>query len=126
MFGWAQEALGTASMVEYIEVEPANQQPLPGEDFCLTPRIERYVNDVQFTNVQDLKAKVAYTDTDGIIDFTISTTLTNREKETVKTNGDFKLNYLLDADKTTIKALRTGTSENGSRNGSSTYYDCLS
>lgn len=105
--------LFTASMVEYMEVEPYNQQPQPGEDFCITPRVERYVDNVQFTNVQDLKAEVAVTDTDGTIDFTVSTSLTNREKETVKTNGDFKLNYLLDADKTTIKALRTGTSENG-------------
>lgn len=105
--------LFTASMVEYIEVEPANQQPQPGEDFCLTPRVERYENDVQFTNVQDLKAKVAYTDTNGIIDFTIDAVLTNRDKEVVKSEGDFKLNYLFDAETTTLKALRSSTAENG-------------
>lgn len=105
--------LFTASMVEYIEVEPANQQPQPGEDFCLTPRVERYLNNVQYTNVQDLKAKVAVTDTNGIIDFTIDTVLTNSDKEVVKSGGGFTLNYLFDRDKTTIKALRTDTSENG-------------
>jgi hypothetical protein len=105
--------LFTASMVEYIEVEPANQQPQPGEDFCLTPRVERYVDGVQFTNVQDLKAKVSVTDTDGVIDFAISTALTNREKETLKTDGDFQLNYSIDSDTTTIKALRTASAKNG-------------
>ena len=105
--------LFTASMVEYIEVEPANQQPQPEEDFCLTPRVERYVGGVQFTNVQDLKAKVAVTDMDDVIDFAISTILTNRDKETIKKDGNFQLNYRIDSDTTTIKALRTGTPENG-------------
>ncbi|RXP59372.1 hypothetical protein EC396_05585 [Lutibacter sp. HS1-25] len=38
--------LFTASMAEYLLVEPYNQQPQPGEDFCLTPRVVRFVDDV--------------------------------------------------------------------------------
>ncbi|ANW95874.1 hypothetical protein AXE80_06090 [Wenyingzhuangia fucanilytica] len=107
--------LFTASMVEYFLVEPYNQQPQPGEDFCLTPRVERFVNDVWYTNIQDLKADVKNTDEKGIINFEINTVLTNREKETLQKDGDFKLNYLFDKEKTTIKALRSSTKENGDR-----------
>lgn len=112
---WHQKVgpLFTASMVEYLEVEPANQQPQPGEDFCLTPRVERYVDDVLFTNVHDLKAKVSVTDMNGSIDFSVSAVLTNREKESIKTDGDFQLNYILDADTTTIKVSRPATTNNG-------------
>lgn len=105
--------LFTASMVEYLLVEPYNQQPQPGEDFCLTPRLERYVDDMWYTNLQDLKAKVSHKDNQGVIQFTIDTELTNREKETLKTNDHFKLQYFFDQNKTIIKALRNATKANG-------------
>lgn len=106
--------LFTASMAEYLMVEDYNQQPQPGIDFCLTPRVERFVNEVWYTNIYDLKAKVAVTDDNGIIDFAVNTTLTNRENETLKkTGGDFKLNYLFDEEKTIIKVFRTTAALNG-------------
>lgn len=105
--------LFTASMAEYLMVEPNNQQPQPGIDFCLTPRVERFVNDVWYTNIHDLKAKVAFKDENGIIDFSIDASLTNREKETLVTEGDFKLNYLFDIEKTIIKATRGTQDANG-------------
>ena len=105
--------LFTASMAEYIEVEDYNQQPQPGEDFCLTPRVERFVDEVWFTNVHDLKAKVEYTVENGIINFLVNATLTNNKKETLQTNGDIKLNYLFDNNKTTTKASRTTMEANG-------------
>lgn len=105
--------LFTASMAEYIEVEDYNQQPQPGIDFCLTPRVERYIDDVWYTNVHDLKAKVAFLATQKIIDFEVNVTLTNREKETLEVDGDFQLNYLFDKEKTTIKAKRTSNDLNG-------------
>jgi len=105
--------LFTASMAEYIMVEANNQQPQPGIDFCLTPRVERFVEDVWYTNIHDLKAKVDFNDENGIIDFSIAAALTNREKETLKSGGNFKLNYQFDTDKTIIKAERESIEANG-------------
>ena len=98
--------LFTASMAEYLMVEPYNQQPQPSEDFCLTPRVERFVEDVWYTNIHDLKAKVTVEDVNNTISFTVNTVLTNREKETLKSSGNFKLNYLFTNKKATIKAIR--------------------
>ena len=103
----------TASMVEYLLVEPYNQQEQEGEDFCLTPRIERFVEGVWYTNLQDLKAKVSFKDEKGIIDFAIEATLTNNKKQTLASGGNFKLNYLFDKNQTVIKAQRTTTEANG-------------
>lgn len=105
--------LFTASMAEYIEVEPNNQQSQPGEDFCLTPRVERYIDEVWYTNIHDLKAKVSFTNENGMVNFKVNTKLTNREKEAIQNGGDFQLNYLFDKDKTTIKALRNSATKNG-------------
>ncbi|WP_163397449.1 hypothetical protein [Flavobacterium fluviatile] len=103
----------TASMVEYLLVEPYNQQEQEGEDFCITPRVERFVNGIWYTNLQDLKAKVSFKDEKGIIDFTIETAMTNNKKETLASGSDFKLNYLFDKNQTTIKAQRTTSEANG-------------
>ena len=105
--------LFTASMVEYLLVEPNNQQPQPGEDFCITPRVERFVDGVWYTNIQDLKAKVSVADTNGTINFSVNTVLTDKEKTTLKLDGAFKLNYLFDKEKTTIKASRASLETNG-------------
>ena len=105
--------LFTASMVEYLLVEPYNQQEQKGEDFCLTPRVERHIDGDWYTNLQDLKAQVSYKDEKGVINFTIETDLTNNKKQTLKSGGDFKLNYLFDKKTTTIKAVRTTTEANG-------------
>lgn len=94
-------------------VEPNNQQLQPGIDFCITPRVERFVSDVWYTNIHDLKAKVSFLDIDGVIDFKIKTVLTNREKEMVSENAEFQLNYLFDETAATIKAKRTTKKENG-------------
>ena len=102
----------TASMAEYILVEKNNQQPQPGEDFTLTPRIERYENDVWFTNIHDLKAKVQYTDINGVIQFVIDTKLTNREKEVLPNSENYQLKYILDKGKTLIKAIRNSVLDN--------------
>lgn len=104
--------LFTASMAEYLMVEPNNQQPQPGIDFCLTPRVERFVDKVWYTNIHDLKAQVAVTDLNGIINFTIHAELTNREKETLITGGNITLNYIFDKNQTTIKAQRSTANTN--------------
>lgn len=96
-------------------VEPNNQQPQPGIDFCLTPRVERFVDKVWYTNIHDLKAQVAVTDLNGIINFTIHAELTNREKETLITGGNITLNYNFDKNQTTIKAQRSTANTNADR-----------
>jgi hypothetical protein len=105
--------LFTASMAEYIEVEDYNQQPQPGEDFCLTPRVERFVNDVWYTNIHDLNAKVDFKDDNKVINFFVEAALTNREKEIINNAGNYKLNYQFDSLKTVIKVQREGSEENG-------------
>ncbi|NJX14291.1 hypothetical protein [Tamlana crocina] len=105
--------LFTASMAEYILVEPNNQQEQPEIDFCLTPRVERFIDGVWYTNIHDLNAKVSYTDNNNTIDFLAEVKLTNREKEVVGSDAEFKLNYLFDKNQATIKARRTSTSFNG-------------
>jgi hypothetical protein len=105
--------LFTASMAEYLMVEPNNQQPQPGIDFCITPRVERFVDEVWYTNIHDLKAKVEVNDTNGLVDFSVNTTLTNREKEVVSKDAEFQLNYLFDKETATIKAKRTSKKEYG-------------
>ena len=59
-----------ASMAEYILVEKNNQQLQPdGEDIPLTPRLEFFNGDRYFTNLFDLKAKVAVVDDGATIYF---------------------------------------------------------
>lgn len=105
--------LFTASMAEYLMVEPNNQQLQPGIDFCITPRVERFVNSVWYTNIHDLKAKVNFKDSNGVINFEVNAVLTNREKEVVDENAEFQLNYLFDETSAIIKAKRTSKEENG-------------
>ena len=100
-------------MAEYLMVEPNNQQPQPGIDFCITPRVERFVDNEWFTNIHDLKAKATFKDENGTIDFKIKANLTNREKEVVAKDSEFQLNYLFDKVKTTIKAKRNHQKQNG-------------
>jgi len=105
--------LFTASMVEYIKVEPDNQQDQPGIDFCLTPRVERYVDGIWYTNLYDLKAKVETSDEDGILKFKAAVNLANSEREHLNKESSFVLDYQIDKDKTVIKAKRTSKINNG-------------
>ena len=104
--------LFTASMAEYLMVEPNNQQPQPGIDFCITPRVERFEDNVWYTNIHDLKAKVDVSDSNGVIDFKINAALTNRDKEVTANHAAFQLNYVLETYKITIRAKREHTKEN--------------
>ena len=105
--------LFTASMAEYLLVEPYNQQLQPGEDFCLTPRVERFVDGNWYSNVFDLKAKVNAEEKKDTLVFSIDTHINNREKEPLLKDGIFQLQYLFDAKKTTIKAVRNTSDANG-------------
>lgn len=107
--------LFAASMAEYILAEVNNQQEQPAEDFTITPRIERVVDGVCYTNIQDLKARVNVSDKNGIIHFKVKTSLTNRDKKTLPDTDNYQLNYLLDKDKVVIKACRGGNKTNGDK-----------
>lgn len=94
--------LFTASMAEYIMVEPYNQQPQPdGEDIPLTPRIETEYLGKWYSNLFDLKAKVETTDGNGKIIIKVTTQLTDRDRE-VLPNSLYQISYLIDEKKMEI------------------------
>jgi len=96
----------TASMVEYLLVEPANQQPQPdGEDIPLTPRIECTKDGKWFSNLYDLKAKVNYNDDGELIQFDVATRLTDRERNT-SSEVWYKLQYTFQKNITTLRATK--------------------
>lgn len=100
-----------ASMAKYLLVEKYNQQPNPnGEDFALTPRLETFQNGTWFTNLYDLKAKVAVEENAESSAFSIQTQLVNESRETFD-NGTtgYQFTYLFDKNKIQIKAKKTGT-----------------
>jgi hypothetical protein len=92
-----------ASMPRYLRVEPRNQQPNPGEDFALTPRVETKKGGRWFTNLYDLKAGVNYHDEAGKIRFDIKTTLQDQDRKLIEDDvARFDLQYIFEATKTTI------------------------
>lgn len=103
----------TASMAEYVQVEPYNQQDQPGIDFCLTPRIERYVDGVWYTNIYDLQAKVEAIDEEGTLKFKSEVNLAKSDRTYLNDESQFTLEYRVDIDKAVISAKRTTTKTNG-------------
>ncbi|QDV66049.1 hypothetical protein [Crateriforma conspicua] len=105
------EKVGTllaSSMARYEMVEPLNMQPQPGDDFPLTTRVERRIDDDWFTNLYDLTADVRISETEQRCVFDIATTLQNEERD--KPSDDsaaFQLRYTFDSDKTTISVTQS-------------------
>ncbi|SNR71053.1 hypothetical protein SAMN06265371_109110 [Lutibacter agarilyticus] len=86
--------LCAASMAVYHLVEKNNQQPQPGEDIALTPRIETFKNDVWYTNLFDLEASIKSSDTNGKIQLKANTIIKNEAREAVsETASDFEIDY---------------------------------
>lgn len=86
--------LCTASMVVYKLKEANNQQPAPGKDIALTPRIELLENKRWYTNLFDLEATFTSTDNAGVINILAKTTLKNEKREVVKNSAsNFEINY---------------------------------
>jgi hypothetical protein len=97
--------LCAASMAKYEMVEKNNQQVQPGEDICLTPRIETFKDDVWYTNLYDLPATVASKDADGVVDLVADVKLKNGKRKLVEdTANDFDITYRCSANETTILA----------------------
>ncbi len=95
--------LCAASMAIYKLGEVYNQQPAPGEDIALTPRVETYRNDVWYTNLFDLTATFNSTDKDGEIALVAKAQLKNEAREIVEnTASDFEITYNCSKDKMQI------------------------
>jgi hypothetical protein len=86
--------LCAASLAIYKLGEKNNQQPAPGEDIALTPRIETYKNDVWYTNLFDLAATYNSSDKEGEITFAVKAQLKNEAREVVaNTASNFEIDY---------------------------------
>ena len=102
--------LCVASMAIYHMVEENNQQPQPGKDIALTPRIETFKNGVWYTNLFDLTANINSTDTNGEIELSSNVLLKNEEREVLTdTASSFEINYKCSIDKMQISV---NTSQN--------------
>ncbi|MEM6380855.1 MAG: hypothetical protein AAF705_21970, partial [Bacteroidota bacterium] len=100
--------LFTASMASYVLVEKNNQQPQPGAEFALTPRLETYINDQWYTNLHDLKAEVDYQDQDGQIQFIGKVNLLDENQNAPDGQAlNYQLNYKIDEEATTIQCTTT-------------------
>jgi hypothetical protein len=96
--------LCTASMAVYHLVEEYNQQPQPGKDIALTPRIETFKEDSWYTNLFDLTADIKSTDSNGEIELTSNVKLKNEAREIVnETASDFEITYNCSVDKMQIR-----------------------
>lgn len=97
--------LCTASMAVYKMQEAYNQQPAPGEDIALTPRIETFKDDVWYANLYDLAATFSSSDDKKSIEFTANVQLKNESREVVKeTAANFTLKYRCTEEKIEIIA----------------------
>ncbi len=84
----------TASMAIYKMVEENNQQPAPGKDIALTPRIETFKGEDWYTNLFDLEASLESADNNGIIEVSVDCKLKNELNELVSgTATDFQIRY---------------------------------
>lgn len=103
--------LFTASMTEYLLVEPYNQQPQPdGEDIALTPRVEVTKDGSWFTNLYDRKADVLASQAPGKSVVSVKTQLTNKERK-ILDDTQFYLTYSFDDEVTKITAMRKNWDE---------------
>jgi hypothetical protein len=85
--------------------EKNNQQPNPGEEYALTPRIEVRNEEGWYTNLYDLEASVAYEENAKEIEFQVRTILKNRDKNEHPENGhNYNLSYLISEESVTIQA----------------------
>lgn len=101
--------LCTASLAVYKMLEANNQQPQPGEDIALTPRIETYRDDIWYTNLFDLTATSKMDDSDGIISIETMVDLKSDTGKIVpESASQFKLGYHCSDQKMEIQVTSIG------------------
>jgi len=95
----------TASLAKYVLVEKNNQQPLEGEDYALTPRVEVKIEGEWYTNLYDLSAEVDASEAPNALQFSNRVRLQNDRHENPK-RGEylFEIIYEMFDDKIVIKA----------------------
>ncbi len=104
--------LFTASMAKYLLVEKNNQQVQPEEEFALTPRLETFVDGKWYTNIYDLKAKVAHSDQERQIQFNIQATLVDENQSpAIGQQLTYDLSYIINQETVTIKCKNTQLSK---------------
>lgn len=97
--------LCAASMAIYKLGEEYNQQPAPGADIALTPRLETYSDNQWYTNLFDLTATFSSSDSDEIIEVKALSQLRNEARESVQnTAADFQISYTCSKTMLKIKA----------------------
>ncbi len=97
--------LCTASMAVYRLQEANNQQPAPGEDIALTPRIECYKNATWYTNIYDRTATYKVFDDGKTIAYQAKVQLKDEKQKLLSgTAADFQLEYLSSKQKMKIIA----------------------
>ncbi|GGZ25414.1 hypothetical protein GCM10007049_17410 [Echinicola pacifica] len=97
--------LFAASMAKYKLVEIANQQPAPGEDIALTPRVESYKYGEWFTNLFDLTATFNTSDRAGKISIDAKMQLKNEVRQVLEGSAsDFALSYVCTAEGMVLSA----------------------
>jgi hypothetical protein len=95
----------TTSLAKYKILESNNQQPQPGEDIALTPRLETYKGGIWYTNLYDLEATFTTKDKVNSIDYKAKVQLKDENKKIVTdTASDFELNYKCTAEMIEITA----------------------
>ncbi len=91
------------SMAIYKLVEFRNQQPQPGEDFALTPRVETFIDDCWYSNLFDLSAQLTYNDNPGVAVSESKVCLKDKDGNIVKsTAANFKITHACSANKFAI------------------------
>lgn len=86
--------LCAASMAVYKMKEAYNQQPAPGEDIALTPRIETFRDKAWYTNLYDLAATFSSSENSRSLEYVANVQLKNEAREVIgETASDFTLNY---------------------------------
>jgi hypothetical protein len=97
--------LCVASMAVYKMKEAYNQQPSPGKDIALTPRIETFKDETWYTNLFDLSATFISSDSNNVIEHTANVQLKSEARDVVsETASNFILNYLCSDQKIKIVA----------------------
>lgn len=97
--------LFAASMAKYKLAEKNNQQPNPGADYALTPRIETTLDQHWYTNLYDLSAVIEPGKNEGMPYCNASAKLKNKVQELVTGSASqFKLLYACHGERFIISA----------------------
>lgn len=116
---WHQQAgpLLAGSMARYYLLEKNNMQLYP-EDHPMTPRVELWEDNIWFTQLYDLTAKVTHSNQTGTLGFEVAARLLNEtRKEPSRGNAACSMSYHFDTEMVTfaVSAPDVGSGSNRPR-----------